>query len=518
GHLPHEAARGTGTTTPIVPCAATGSKMASDGGPASDGPPAPRPVSFGFTRTTARRRLVGEGRAAAAAAPEPDFISAVEGSELRSLRPAPPPKALVIPLIQRNQWKKPEMPPAGAPEQQKDDGVESQAVREIIEECRQSQERWESGSKADPNLAIPLLLQNRVPDGYEDSDRVDVSLRPESATAADYEVVPVEAYGVAMLKGMGWKAGEGIGRTFKQEVKPLEHQLRPRGLGLGADRAAIQDLQPARPPRPPKPGDERRGGEEEPLGLVAGGAVLIVAGPHKDLYGKIEGVDPDNARVMVKLAIGDKIVTISQHSLRPVTRKEYEKLAKDLSRLSKAHKEEEEKQRNGPTDGPDTRVPREKGEEKDRKRKQPADSESDAHAVKQIKGSSSGSSSSRSPHWLQRDLRVRFVDKLYKGGKYYNTKMLIEDVLSPDTCVCRTEEGQVLDGIREAMLETVIPRGAADWVMVVLGEHAGRVGRILQRDQQRSRALVQLQRDEDGDVLALDYDAVCHYVGDTEDD
>ncbi|XP_026518864.1 G-patch domain and KOW motifs-containing protein-like [Terrapene carolina triunguis] len=96
--------------------------------------------------------------------------------------------------------------------------------------------------------------------------------------------------------------------------------------------------------------------------------------------------------------------------------------------------------------------------------------------------------------------------------------MLIEDVLSPDTCVCRTEEGQVLDGIREAMLETVIPRGAADWVLVVLGEHAGRVGRILQRDQQRSRALVQLQRDEDGDVLALDYDAVCHYVGGTEDD
>ncbi|CAM4691450.1 unnamed protein product [Lepidochelys olivacea] len=496
----------------MIPRAARGSKMASDGGPAAGGAPAPRPVSFGFTRTTARRRLVGEG--GAGAAPEPDFIRAVEGSELRSLRPAPPPKALVIPLIQRNQWKKPEMPPAGAPNQQKDDGVESQAVREIIEECRQSQERWESGSQADPNLAIPLLLQNRVPDGYEDSNRVDVSLRPESSTDADYEVVPVEAYGVAMLRGMGWKAGEGIGRTFKQDVKPLEHQLRPRGLGLGADRSAIQDLQPACPLRPPKPGEERRRGEEEPLGLVAGGAVLIVAGPHKDLYGKIEGVDPDNARVMVKLAIGEKIVTVSQHSLRPVTRKEYEKLAKDLSHLSKAHKEKEEKERNGPSDTPDARVPR----EKDRKRKQPADLESDTRSGKQSKGGSSGSSSSRSPHWLRRDLRVRFVDKLYKGGKYYNTKMQIEDVLSPDTCVCRTEEGQVLDGIREAMLETVIPRGSADCVMVVLGEHAGRVGRILQRDQQRSRALVQLQHDEDGDVLALDYDAVCHYVGGTEDD
>lgn len=36
------------------------------------------------------------------------------------------------------------------------------------------------------------------------------------ATEADYESVPVDAYGLAMLKGMGWKKEEGIGRTFKQ--------------------------------------------------------------------------------------------------------------------------------------------------------------------------------------------------------------------------------------------------------------------------------------------------------------
>lgn len=33
---------------------------------------------------------------------------------------------------------------------------------------------------------------------------------------ADYEQVPVEAYGYAMIRGMGWKKSEGIGRTFKQ--------------------------------------------------------------------------------------------------------------------------------------------------------------------------------------------------------------------------------------------------------------------------------------------------------------
>lgn len=32
----------------------------------------------------------------------------------------------------------------------------------------------------------------------------------------DYEAVPVEAFGLAMLRGMGWSQGEGIGRTFKR--------------------------------------------------------------------------------------------------------------------------------------------------------------------------------------------------------------------------------------------------------------------------------------------------------------
>lgn len=36
---------------------------------------------------------------------------------------------------------------------------------------------------------------------------------------------------------------------------------------------------------------------------------------------------------MVKLAIGSKVVTVSQHGVRPVTQKEYDKLAKDLSKL-----------------------------------------------------------------------------------------------------------------------------------------------------------------------------------------
>ncbi|NWU97263.1 GPKOW protein, partial [Upupa epops] len=94
----------------------------------------------------------------------------------------------------------------------------------------------------------------------------------------------------------------------------------------------------------------------------------------------------------------------------------------------------------------------------------------------------------------------------------------VEDMVTPDTCVCRTDEGRLVEGLRVSMLETVIPRGESDRVMVVQGEHRGKIGRILEREPGSSRALVQLERDVAGRVVPLDYDAICQYVGGGEDD
>lgn len=81
-----------------------------------------------------------------------------------------------------------------------------------------------------------------------------------------------------------------------RDVKPIEHQLRPKGLGLGADRSAIKDLEPSRHQRPPKPGEER--GKEEELVMGPGGCVLVESGAHKDLYGKVwHGLHPYSSSV-----------------------------------------------------------------------------------------------------------------------------------------------------------------------------------------------------------------------------
>ncbi|KAM4572109.1 G-patch domain and KOW motifs-containing protein [Fundulus diaphanus] len=474
-------------------------------------------VSFGFTKKVSKFTPATGGALTTKA--EKDYLTGIVRNELQSSKPTEKPKELIIPLIQKNRWKGAAQSGEGtgkaeAPAQDRD-SVESQAVKELIEDSRRQLELWQNGPQPERNLnlSIPLLMQNKVPEGFEDGDRVKVDLRPEPSTEADYESIPVEAYGLAMLKGMGWKKGEGIGLTFKQDVKPIEHELRPKGLGLGADRSAIKDLEPSKRQRPPKPGEETA--KEEELVMAPGGCILVQSGAHKELYGKIEGVDADNARVVVKLAIGGKTVTVSQHGVKLVGRKEYEKYSKDLSRLSKAHKDKEKEKERQRLEEKEQRSnsdkvkhqSSERDEGKARKRKQRESSQDrEKPPVKEARQASAP------PSWLQRDLKVRFIDKAFKAGRYYNSKMRVEDVLSPFTCVCRTEEGRLLDDVKQDMLETIVPKGEHDAVMVVLGEHRGQVGRILQRDKDKCRAMVQLDRYEEK-LFTLDYDSICHYVG-----
>ncbi|XP_032377356.1 G-patch domain and KOW motifs-containing protein isoform X1 [Etheostoma spectabile] len=492
----------------------------------------PAAVSFGFTKTVSKfKPSTGD---AAVKRDDRDYLTGIDRKELQSSKPSEKPKELIIPLIQKNRWHRADRAGQSVECNASDgktqettkanDSVESQAVKELIEDSRRQLEQWQNGSQSEsnPNLAIPLLMQNKVPDGFEDGDHVKVDLRPESSTEADYDSVPVEAYGIAMLKGMGWNKEEGIGRTFKQHVKPIEHQLRPKGLGLGADRSAIKDLEPTRHKRPPKPGEERE--KEEELVMGPGGCVLVESGAHKDLYGKIEGLDADNARVVVKLAIGGRSATISQYAIKLVGRQEYEKNSKDLSRLGKAHKDKEkEKEREKEQQRREEKERRSNGSEvkprssdrdggKDERKRKHREPSQDSFLCRGRPPVKEARRPPAPPTWLQRDLKVRFVDKAFKGGRYYNSKMRVEDVLTPTICVCRTEEGRLLDDVKQDMLETIIPKSECDSVMVVLGEHRGQVGRILQRDKNKCKAMVQLDR-HDEKVFTLDYDTICHYVG-----
>lgn len=68
--------------------------------------------------------------------------------------------------------------------------------------------------------------------GEEDLFRADIDSRPDSASMNDYERVPVDAFGAALLRGM-YESGDGKTKTRKA-VEPYVPKARPSLLGIGA--------------------------------------------------------------------------------------------------------------------------------------------------------------------------------------------------------------------------------------------------------------------------------------------
>ena len=50
--------------------------------------------------------------------------------------------------------------------------------------------------------------------------------------------------------------------------------------------------------------------------------------------------------------------------------------------------------------------------------------------------------------WVQAGLKVRCVDSKMREGRYYNVKMEVIDVVTNDSCDCRTDEGKLLQDVR----------------------------------------------------------------------
>jgi G-patch domain len=65
----------------------------------------------------------------------------------------------------------------------------------------------------------------------------DVDARPDVPSLADYAAVPIEEFGKALLRGMGWKEGEELGRAKGAGGKTREVKRRPALLGIGAKEA-----------------------------------------------------------------------------------------------------------------------------------------------------------------------------------------------------------------------------------------------------------------------------------------
>lgn len=125
-------------------------------------------------------------------------------------------------------------------EAQEDGAAEAEAPEpmEVEQDNLTEQERLEkkaldaliTGKSTDNDLVIPVQTE-------EEAFRNDLENAPEAPTLEAYEATPIEGFGAALLRGMGWKDGEGIGKNGIA-VKPKEIKRRPALLGIGAKEEA----------------------------------------------------------------------------------------------------------------------------------------------------------------------------------------------------------------------------------------------------------------------------------------
>ncbi|KAF1793351.1 Spp2/MOS2, G-patch domain [Phytophthora cactorum] len=166
-------------------------------------------------------------------------------------------KPLVIPLLETNAWTNdPNGGRTGASNDIKGISEDEQAAAQIIAETQAARntqssdkdlvipvereqkraELFQDGDKRPNNgQKMPILQQNAVPglddlQDVADKYRHDVALRPEAPDVHSdvYESVPVEAFGAALLRGMGW-----TGDVDPDDVG-VAPQPRHKLLGLGA--------------------------------------------------------------------------------------------------------------------------------------------------------------------------------------------------------------------------------------------------------------------------------------------
>lgn len=148
----------------------------------------------------------------------------------------------------------PDAATSSAPTGQQPQSLEDRAALELIAAAQGLNNTSEDAAKT---FVVPMNADQLVLDGAAES------------TVDDYENVPVSAFGMAMLRGMGLSDSE------IRNAKGKEPELRPKGMGLGADKVARPQKLMVAP------------AANEVLEIKKNAFVKILAGKHKDLYAQV---------------------------------------------------------------------------------------------------------------------------------------------------------------------------------------------------------------------------------------
>ncbi|KAJ0235562.1 Protein MOS2 [Hirschfeldia incana] len=352
----------------------------------------------------------------------------------------------------------------------------------------------EAPPPTDENITYGLKLRQKANDGEEAGGDQDRSVAPieqlmmqslrrdleslaDDPTLEDFESVPVEGFGAALMAGYGWKPGKGIGKNAKDDVEIKEYKrwTAKEGLGFDLDRSKVVVAADTK---------KAKVKESDVNGVdvfFVGKEVRIVGGRDMGLKGEIVEKKGNDSFVVKLSGSGDE-VRVGVSDVADLGSQEEERCLKKL-KDKKASKRTEKVSRN------EVRV----SEKHDR---------GERRAKKQ-------------PSWLRSHIKVRIVSKSLKGGRLYLKKGRVVDVVGPTTCdITMDETHELVQGVDQELLETALPRRGGP-VLILLGKHKGVYGNLVEKDLDRETGVV---RDLDNHkMLDVRLEQVAEYMGDMDD-
>ncbi|KAF9601764.1 hypothetical protein IFM89_022878 [Coptis chinensis] len=153
----------------------------------------------------------------------------------------------------------------------------------------------------------------------------DMKNLPDDRGMDEFEDVPVEGFGVAILKGYGWKEGQGIGKNAKEDVQVVQYVRRgnKEGLGFQPDKLTFDKKGREQKQLVAPKGENGKTrhviGIDEKLvvrelkGVHVGKVVRVVSGRHVGLKGKV--LDKVDSKVVLKLSSNEEVTVGVQEVL-----------------------------------------------------------------------------------------------------------------------------------------------------------------------------------------------------------
>ncbi|KAJ1975204.1 DNA primase large subunit Spp2, partial [Dimargaris verticillata] len=218
----------------------------------------------GSLKPAAKRSLRGfDGNTTEEAAEKVEYLTGVdERGKLTLKDPKPAKQPLVIPLPQVEDWRQKRRKTLADAHAEPTTAVASSDFNATPAAAGDALHK-ETDCQA-YGLMVPSKTAHTMPSSDRpalapiDQQRRDVAQHPDDATLEDYDEVPSEDFANALLRGMSWKDGEGIGRTRQSQGPIPSIELRPSLLGLGARPPSPKESNGSRPPGPPLASQSRQ--------------------------------------------------------------------------------------------------------------------------------------------------------------------------------------------------------------------------------------------------------------------